>query len=78
MDDIDVVAFTRGPGMSGCLNVCGNMARALSAAHGKPLLGINHMVRLTLCSSEVRFVRMGYRTDAHAASAYLDAALDRA
>lgn len=42
--EIDAIAFTRGPGMMGCLGVCAGAARALAAAHGLPLLGVHHMV----------------------------------
>lgn len=37
------IAFTRGPGMYGCLSVCAGAAKALAAATGKPLLGVHHM-----------------------------------
>ncbi|KAF8197966.1 glycoprotease family-domain-containing protein [Pholiota molesta] len=42
--DIDGIAFTRGPGMPGCLSVGMNAAKTLAAAMGKPLVGVNHMV----------------------------------
>ncbi|KAG9123499.1 hypothetical protein FRC07_014870 [Ceratobasidium sp. 392] len=41
--DVDGIAFTRGPGMPGCLNVGANAARALAAALNKPLVGVHHM-----------------------------------
>lgn len=44
MDDVDAVAYTRGPGMNGCLNVCAGAAKALAAAQDLPLFGIHHMV----------------------------------
>ena len=44
LSQVDAIAFTRGPGMPGCLSVCGNAARALAAVSGKPLFGIHHMV----------------------------------
>lgn len=44
-DDIDAVAYTRGPGMPGCLSVGQGTARALAAALGKRLVGVHHMVR---------------------------------
>ena len=44
--DVDGIAFTRGPGMAGCLGVCSNAAKTLAAALNKPLVGVNHMVRL--------------------------------
>ncbi|KAH7885615.1 glycoprotease family-domain-containing protein [Phlebopus sp. FC_14] len=47
MEDIDGVAFTRGPGasqgMSGCLSVGSNAAKTLAAALNKPLVGVHHM-----------------------------------
>ncbi|CAK9785316.1 peptidase M22, glycoprotease [Cutaneotrichosporon oleaginosum] len=43
LTDIDAVAYTRGPGMFGCLSVCTTAARALAAASGKPLAGVHHM-----------------------------------
>ncbi|EJD52697.1 peptidase M22, glycoprotease [Auricularia subglabra TFB-10046 SS5] len=42
-DQVDGVAFTRGPGMPGCLSVCMNAAKTLAAAHNKPLVGVHHM-----------------------------------
>ncbi|TBU38495.1 peptidase M22 glycoprotease [Dichomitus squalens] len=43
VNEIDGVAFTRGPGIAGCLSVCGNAARTLAAALSKPLVGVHHM-----------------------------------
>ncbi|KAI0780293.1 glycoprotease [Fomes fomentarius] len=43
INDVDGIAFTRGPGMPGCLSVCGNAARTLAAATNKPLVGVHHM-----------------------------------
>ncbi|KAI9059105.1 hypothetical protein FKP32DRAFT_1688230 [Trametes sanguinea] len=43
--DVDGIAFTRGPGIPGCLSVCGNAARTLAAALDKPLVGVHHMRR---------------------------------
>ncbi|CDO76685.1 hypothetical protein BN946_scf184677.g5 [Trametes cinnabarina] len=40
---VDGIAFTRGPGIPGCLSVCGNAARTLAAALNKPLVGVHHM-----------------------------------
>ena len=42
--DIDGIAFTRDPGMSGCLSVCSNAAKSLASALRKPLIGVHHMV----------------------------------
>ncbi|KAI1784257.1 peptidase M22 glycoprotease [Ganoderma leucocontextum] len=43
MNEIDGIAFTRGPGIPGCLSVCANAARTLAAALNKPLVGVHHM-----------------------------------
>ncbi|WVQ90275.1 hypothetical protein IAS59_004052 [Cryptococcus gattii] len=42
-DDIDAVAYTRGPGMRGCLSVGEGAARGLAAGLGKKLVGVHHM-----------------------------------
>ncbi|MFT4191604.1 MAG: tRNA (adenosine(37)-N6)-threonylcarbamoyltransferase complex transferase subunit TsaD [Comamonas sp.] len=41
--DIDVIAYTRGPGLAGALLVGAGVACALGAALGKPVLGIHHL-----------------------------------
>ena len=41
--DIDVVAFTRGPGLAGALLVGAGVACALGAALDKPVLGMHHL-----------------------------------
>jgi N6-L-threonylcarbamoyladenine synthase len=41
--DVDVVAYTRGPGLAGALLVGAGTAVALGAALGKPTLGIHHL-----------------------------------
>lgn len=41
--DLDVVAFTRGPGLAGALLVGAGVACALAAALGKPVMGIHHL-----------------------------------
>ncbi|MEY2891819.1 MAG: hypothetical protein RJA98_1727 [Pseudomonadota bacterium] len=41
--DIDVVAFTQGPGLAGALLVGAGVACALGAALGKPVLGVHHL-----------------------------------
>ena len=40
---IDVVAFTRGPGLAGALLVGAGVAAGLAAAWGKPLMGVHHL-----------------------------------
>ncbi len=41
--DVDLVAYTRGPGLAGALLVGAGVAVALAAALGKPALGIHHL-----------------------------------
>ena len=43
IDQVDVVAYTRGPGLAGALLVGAGVACALGAALNKPLLGIHHL-----------------------------------
>jgi N6-L-threonylcarbamoyladenine synthase len=40
---IDVVAYTRGPGLAGALLVGAGVAASLAAALGKPLVGVHHL-----------------------------------
>jgi len=42
-EHIDVVAFTRGPGLAGALLVGAGVACALAASMGKPTLGVHHL-----------------------------------
>ena len=41
--DVDVVAYTQGPGLAGALLVGAGVACALGAALGKPVLGVHHL-----------------------------------
>jgi N6-L-threonylcarbamoyladenine synthase len=41
--EIDVIAYTRGPGLAGALLVGAGVACALGAALGKPVLGVHHL-----------------------------------
>ena len=41
--EVDVVAFTQGPGLAGALLVGSGVACALAAALGKPVLGVHHL-----------------------------------
>ncbi len=41
-EDIDVVAFSQGPGMGPCLRVVATAARVLALKLKKPLVGVNH------------------------------------
>ena len=43
LDQIDVVAYTRGPGLAGALLVGAGVAVALGVALGRPALGIHHL-----------------------------------
>ena len=43
LDEVDVVAFTRGPGLAGALLVGAGAACALAAALDKPVIGIHHL-----------------------------------
>ena len=43
LPQLDVVAFTRGPGLAGALLVGAGVACALGAALGKPVLGVHHL-----------------------------------
>ncbi|MCX6820734.1 MAG: KEOPS complex N(6)-L-threonylcarbamoyladenine synthase Kae1 [Candidatus Aenigmarchaeota archaeon] len=44
MDDVDVIAFSQGPGLPPCLNVGAALARYISIVHNIPLVGVNHPV----------------------------------
>ncbi|MEP6791752.1 MAG: tRNA (adenosine(37)-N6)-threonylcarbamoyltransferase complex transferase subunit TsaD [Ramlibacter sp.] len=43
LQQLDVVAYTRGPGLAGALLVGAGVACALGAALGKPVLGVHHL-----------------------------------
>ncbi|MBG6182255.1 N6-L-threonylcarbamoyladenine synthase [Arthrobacter sp. CAN_A214] len=44
LEDVDAIAVTAGPGLSGALMVGVSAAKALAVATGKPLFAINHLV----------------------------------
>lgn len=44
LNDVDAIAVSAGPGLAGCLAVGVSGAKALAAASGKPLYGINHVI----------------------------------
>ncbi|KAH9808325.1 glycoprotease family-domain-containing protein [Melampsora americana] len=46
--DIDAIAYTRGPGIAGCLAVGATAAKTLSVAFSKPLISVHHMQAHTL------------------------------
>ena len=43
LKDVDVVAYTRGPGLAGALLVGAGVACAVAAALGKPVMGVHHL-----------------------------------
>jgi N6-L-threonylcarbamoyladenine synthase len=43
IEELDAIAYTRGPGLIGALMVGANLARGLAWALDKPLLGVHHM-----------------------------------
>ncbi|MCF8207826.1 MAG: tRNA (adenosine(37)-N6)-threonylcarbamoyltransferase complex transferase subunit TsaD [Rhodoferax sp.] len=43
IEQIDVIAYTRGPGLAGALLVGAGVACSLGAALGKPVLGVHHL-----------------------------------
>ena len=42
MKDVDIVAYSRGPGLGPCLRIAATAARTLSIRYGKPIVGVNH------------------------------------
>ena len=44
MDDINVIAFSQGPGLPQCLRVGAVFSRALALKYKKPLIGVNHCI----------------------------------
>ena len=42
--EVEVVAFSQGPGLGPCLRTAATAARALALSLGKPLVGVNHCV----------------------------------
>lgn len=43
-DELDLVAFSQGPGLGPCLRTAATVARAFALSAGKPLVGVNHCV----------------------------------
>lgn len=43
-DDIDLVAFSQGPGLGPCLRTVATAARSLSLSLGAPIIGVNHCI----------------------------------
>ena len=44
VNEVDVIAFSQGPGMGPCLRTGATVARALASFLNKPLVGVNHCV----------------------------------
>ncbi len=44
MKDIDVISFSKSPGLAPCLSVGATLARALATKYNKPIVGVNHCV----------------------------------
>ncbi len=44
MKDIDLIAFSKGPGLPNCLRVGAVAARALALKYDKPIIGVNHPI----------------------------------
>jgi len=42
--DVDVIAFSQGPGLGPCLRVVATAARALAIKYEKPVIGVNHCI----------------------------------
>ena len=51
LKELDGIAFTRGPGMAGCLATCSMSAKGIAAVTGLPLIGVHHMVSSSYPSS---------------------------
>lgn len=57
MQDIDVICYTKGPGMGAPLSVGAIVARTLSLLHNKPLVGVNH------CIAHIEMGRLACKLD---------------
>lgn len=44
MKDIDVICYTKGPGMGGPLTALALVARTVAQLHNKPMIAVNHCV----------------------------------
>ncbi|WP_457752723.1 bifunctional N(6)-L-threonylcarbamoyladenine synthase/serine/threonine protein kinase [Thermococcus sp.] len=44
IEDVDVIAFSQGPGLGPCLRVTATAARALAIKYSKPIVGVNHCI----------------------------------
>ncbi|MBO3762938.1 MAG: bifunctional N(6)-L-threonylcarbamoyladenine synthase/serine/threonine protein kinase [Candidatus Brockarchaeota archaeon] len=57
LENISVVAFSRGPGLGPCLRAGATLARAISLKFKKPLVGVNHAV----AHLEIGYLKSGAR-----------------
>lgn len=57
IEDVDLVSFSKGPGLGPCLRVAATAARSLSSALGIPIMGVNH------CIAHIEIGRMTERCD---------------
>ena len=53
MSDIDVICYTKGPGIGPALWSVAVVARSLSLKYGKPLVGVNHCIGRTFLMIDV-------------------------
>ena len=44
LEDIDLIAFSQGPGLGHCLRIGAMAARSLAKILGKPIVGVNHCI----------------------------------
>ncbi|MFA4646922.1 bifunctional N(6)-L-threonylcarbamoyladenine synthase/serine/threonine protein kinase [Pyrococcus kukulkanii] len=44
LEDVDVIAFSQGPGLGPALRVVATAARALAIKYNKPIVGVNHCI----------------------------------
>ncbi len=44
LEDIDIISYSKGPGLPPCLKGVLNFSKDLSKKYGKPLIGVNHCV----------------------------------
>ncbi|NOR84718.1 bifunctional N(6)-L-threonylcarbamoyladenine synthase/serine/threonine protein kinase [archaeon] len=42
--DIDVISFSKGPGIQPCLRLTATIARTIAINHKKPIIGVNHCI----------------------------------
>ncbi|MFH1071815.1 MAG: bifunctional N(6)-L-threonylcarbamoyladenine synthase/serine/threonine protein kinase [Nanoarchaeota archaeon] len=69
LQDIDLVAFSQGPGLGNTLRIGATVARSISLIHKKPLIGVNHCIAhleigslLTPCKEPVLLYASGANT----------------